>query len=58
MWREISVLRGSTGGAEWAIIEIKIRARKKGRKTSEQQAPVVLIRVVIPLSGAREQRGP
>lgn len=36
MWRKISVLRGSTGEAEWAIIDIKIREQEK-RKTGERR---------------------
>lgn len=58
MWRKISVLRGRTGEAEWAIIDIKIRARKKGGRLVSSKAPPVLIKVVIPLSGARVRREP
>lgn len=37
MWRKISVLRRSTGKAEWVIIDIKIREQEKRRKTREQR---------------------
>lgn len=55
--REISVLRRTSGKAEWAIIDIKFREQEierkwKGGKPESSREPLLLIKVIIPSSGA------